>query len=119
MQSTLEIAVAVPATDTNDVHVPAIIPRILFIEDLAPIIGKSLTTIRICSSSRLYKHLIPRPFKLTGSRRLCWNEQDVALWIQSQSKFEIPPPPDPAPKLQAKPRRGRPPKSEQLARKGL
>jgi predicted DNA-binding transcriptional regulator AlpA len=81
--------------------------RILFIEDLSLLIGKSLTTIRTFATSEKYKHLIPRPFKMPGSRRLCWYEHDVLAWIASTKPVEPPPPRRP---------RGRPTKAEQLAR---
>ena len=43
---------------------PADLPRILFIEQLASLIGKTETTIRTCATNAKYAHLIPRPFKL-------------------------------------------------------
>ena len=48
--------------------------RILFIEQLSALIGKSCTTIRTFATCEKYKdrNLIPRPFKMPGSRRLCW-----------------------------------------------
>ena len=54
---------AAPASD---------LPRTLFIEQLAQLIGKTETTIRTCATNAKYAHLIPRPFKLPNSRRLCW-----------------------------------------------
>jgi predicted DNA-binding transcriptional regulator AlpA len=83
------------------------LPRILFIEQLAPLIGKTATTIRTCATNAKYAHLIPRPFKMPGSRRLCWYEADVLAWIESTRPVEPPPPRRP---------RGRPTKAEQLAR---
>lgn len=86
---------------------PADLPRILFIEQLASLIGKAETTIRTCATNAKYAHLIPRPFKLPNSRRLCWYERDVLAWIESTRPAEPPPPRRP---------RGRPTKSEQLSR---
>lgn len=86
---------------------PADLPRILFIEQLANLIGKTETTIRTCATNAKYAHLIPRPFKLPNSRRLCWYERDVLAWIESTRPAEPPPPRRP---------RGRPTKAEQLSR---
>lgn len=86
---------------------PADLPRILFIEQLASLIGKTETTIRTCATNAKYAHLIPRPFKLPNSRRLCWYERDVLEWIESTRPAEPPQPRRP---------RGRPTKAEQLAR---
>lgn len=83
------------------------LPRILFIEQLSELIGKSATTIRTCATNAKYSHLIPRPFKMPNSRRLCWYEHDVLVWIDSQR------PADPPPKKHP---RGRPTKAAQLAR---
>ena len=82
-------------------------PRILFIEQLAALIGKRVTTIRTCATNAKYQHLIPAPFKLPHSRRLCWHEADVLRWIESTRPAEPPPRKRP---------RGRPTKVEQLAR---
>lgn len=86
---------------------PMALPRIIFIEQLALIIGKTETTIRTCATNAKYAHLIPRPFKLPHSRRLCWYERDVLEWIESTRPAEPPPPRRP---------RGRPTKAEQLSR---
>lgn len=58
------------------------LPDILRIEELSALIGKAATTIRTCATNAKYAHLIPRPFKLPGSRRLCWRKEDVLAWIQ-------------------------------------
>lgn len=83
--------------------------RILFIEQLSSLIGKSCTTIRTFVSHAKYKNrnLIPRPFKMPGSRRLCWYEHEVLDWIESSRPAEPPPCRRP---------RGRPTKAEQLVR---
>lgn len=81
--------------------------RILFIEQLSTLIGKSATSIRTFATSEKYKHLIPRPFKMPHSRRLCWYEHEVLAWIEAHRPAEPPPPKRP---------RGRPTKAEQLAR---
>ncbi len=98
---------AAPAPTLPPVAASADLPRILFIEQLAPLIGKTETTIRTCATNAKYAHLIPRPFKLPHSRRLCWYERDVLAWIESTRPAEPPPPRRP---------RGRPTKAEQLAR---
>lgn len=82
------------------------LPKILFIEQLSALIGKTATTIRTCSTNQKYAHLIPRPFKMPNSRRLCWYEHEVLAWIDSHR---------PAEPLPRRPR-GRPTKTEQLAR---
>lgn len=83
------------------------LPKILFIEQLSALIGKTATTIRTCSTNQKYAHLIPRPFKMPNSRRLCWYEHEVLAWIDSHRPVEPPPLRRP---------RGRPTKTEQLAR---
>lgn len=86
---------------------PGDLPRILFVEQVSVQIGKTATTIRTCATNKKYAHLIPRPFKLPNSRRLCWYERDVLAWIESNRPVEPPP---------ARRPRGRPTKAEQLAR---
>ncbi|AMV08683.1 helix-turn-helix transcriptional regulator [Xanthomonas citri] len=81
--------------------------RILFIEDLSKLIGKTPTSIRTFATNKKYKHLIPRPFKLPHSRRLCWYEHEVLEWIDSTQPAS-PPPPRRSP--------GRPTKREQIER---
>lgn len=82
-------------------------PKVLFIEEVSLLIGKSATTIRTCATNLKYAHLIPSPWKMPNSRRLCWYEHEVRAWIESCRPAEPPPP---------KRRRGRPTKAEQLAR---
>lgn len=57
-------------------------PRVIFIEKLAELIGKTPATIRTFVSKAQYRHLIPTPFKMPHSRRLCWYEHDVLAWIE-------------------------------------
>jgi predicted DNA-binding transcriptional regulator AlpA len=85
----------------------AALPRVVFIEQVAEMIGKTATTIRTCATNAKYAHLIPRPWKMPSSRRLCWYEHEVLAWIESSRPAEPPPPKRP---------RGRPTKLEQLAR---
>ena len=92
---------------TSPVAVTGDLPKLLFIEQLSALIGKTETTIRTCATNAKYAHLIPRPFKLPNSRRLCWYERDVLEWIESTRPAEPPPPRRP---------RGRPTKAEQLSR---
>ncbi len=83
------------------------LPKILFVEQLSALLGKTTNTIRTCATNRKYAHLIPRPFKLPNSRRLCWYQHEVLQWIESHRPAEPPP---------TKRQRGRPTKVEQLAR---
>lgn len=87
---------------------PEFVPpvRILFVEQLSVLLGKTATTIRTFATNAKYHHLIPRPFKMPHSRRLCWYEHEVLAWIES-TKPAAPPP-------QRRPR-GRPTKAEQTA----
>lgn len=81
------------------------VPRVLFIEQLSEIIGKTPTTIRTCATNEKYKHLIPRPFKFPNSRRLAWYEEEVMAWLAGAQVV--------APS--SKPRRGPPTKAERVA----
>jgi predicted DNA-binding transcriptional regulator AlpA len=81
------------------------LPRILFVEQLSALIGKTPTTIRTCATNAKYQHLIPQPFKMPHSRRLCWYEHEVLEWIDSHR-----PAPEPIRR-----QRGRPTKVAQLA----
>lgn len=82
-------------------------PQRIHIDRTSALIGKTETTIRTCATNKKYQHLIPRPFKMPNSRRLCWFEHEVLAWMQSNRPAEPPPPKRP---------RGRPTKVEQLAR---
>lgn len=86
---------------------PPPVRRIVFIEELSVLIGKTATTIRTCATNAKYAHLIPRPFKLPSSRRLAWYEDDVLRWREGA----IPVGPT------VKPRRGRPTRQQQLAKR--
>lgn len=76
--------------------------KVIFIEDVSSLIGKSTNTIRTCHTNEHLKHLIPRPFKMPHSRRLCWYRDDVEAWIKSGGDV-----------LQQR-RRGRPTKRESI-----
>jgi predicted DNA-binding transcriptional regulator AlpA len=82
------------------------LPRVLFIEQLSALIGKTATTIRTCATNAKYQHLIPRPFKMPHSRRLCWYEHDVRAWIDANHEPSH---------LPTRRPRGRPTKAQQLA----
>lgn len=84
------------------------LPEILQIEQLSALIGKTATTIRTCATNAKYAHLIPRPFKFPGSRRLCWHKEDVLEWIQRAKPVQ---PPEPVQLV----RRGPPTKRERTA----
>jgi len=82
-------------------------PRLVLIEQVSAMIGKTPNTIRTCATNKKYQHLIPPPFKLPSSRRLCWFEHEVLAWIHANRPAEPPPARRPP---------GRPTKIEQLAR---
>lgn len=84
------------------------LPAVLKIEDLSALIGKTPTTIRTCATNARYAHLIPRPFKLPSSRRLCWYREDVLAWMQEATAVQ------PA-TAKFKARRGPPTKAEVIA----
>lgn len=83
----------------------ATLPEIIFIEKLSNLIGKTATTIRTCATNEKYKHLIPRPFKMPNSRRLCWYREDVLAWLGCATIVSP----------QTKHRRGPPTKFEKIA----
>lgn len=85
---------------------PAPVRRVMFIEELSALIGKTETTIRSYATNQIYQHLIPRPFKFPHSRRLAWYAEDVTAWMAAAVPVGEP----------VKRRRGRPTKAEQLAR---
>lgn len=58
--------------------------KLIHVDDVAKLIGKASTTIRTFSTKNGCKHLIPRPFKMPNSRRLCWYEHEVIEWIESK-----------------------------------
>lgn len=57
------------------------LPEVLKIEDVSRLIGKTPTTIRWAATNEKAAHLIPRPFKLPHSRRLCWHRDEVLAWM--------------------------------------
>ena len=86
---------------------PSLLPRLLFSEDISRFTGLSVTTIRhYTGNAEKFGHLLPTWFKLPGARRLAWLESDVLAWIHA-GQVATP---------QPKRRRGRPTKSEQVAR---
>ncbi len=64
------------------------LPEVLKIEDVAALIGKAPTTIRTCATNKKYAHLIPRPFKLPSSRRLCWYRDEVLAWMAKATPIQ-------------------------------
>ena len=87
----------------------SVLPRLLFIDDLARITGLNLSTIRYYTgNAATCSHLLPKWFKLPGSRRLVWMESDVLDFIRNAH----------AQKSSPTPRRGRPTKAEQMRRSG-
>lgn len=84
------------------------LPEVLKIEDLSRLIGKAATTIRTCATNKKYAHLIPRPHKLPGSRRLCWSKEDVLAWMEQATTVQ-------PSRSERQARRGPPTKSERMA----
>lgn len=78
--------------------------EVIFVEELSLLIGKTASTIRTCATNQKYQHLIPRPSKFPGSRRLYWRRADVIARAATGTVVK------PAPK------RGRPTKQESLRR---
>jgi hypothetical protein len=62
----------------------ALVPTLLFSEDIARIAGLNVTTIRFYTgNAERYGHLLPPWFKLPGTRRLAWLSDDVTKWIMA------------------------------------
>lgn len=83
------------------------LPDVLKIEELSELIGKTATTIRTCATNAQYAHLIPRPFKLPNSRRLCWYREEVLAWMEMATTVQ--------PVNKSPTRRGSPTKAERIA----
>lgn len=49
-------------------------------EDLAPILGRSVATIK--ADSRRKPESLPPRLRIPGSRKLLWLEEDVQAWIR-------------------------------------
>ncbi len=64
--------------------------RVLYIEDLAQRLKMTVKTIRTYTGNSKYAHRIPKPFKLPGSRRLCWLEADIEAWIAAGYAAPLP-----------------------------
>ena len=94
--------------DRNSDSSASAIPKLLFSEDISLLTNRSISTIRhYTGNAKDFGHLLPKWFKLPGSRRLAWLESDVMAWIIAGQ----------TPVVKAKRRRGRPTKAEQLARR--
>ena len=67
-------------------------PPLVFVEELAQLIGKTDTTIRTYSADPRRRDRIPPPIRLPNSRRLCWLREEVYKWIYQRidggKKFE-------------------------------
>lgn len=79
----------------------------LTVPDMARLLGLTETTVRTYATARQYLHLIPRPFKRPGGRRLLWDAREVRAWLVAGKPPSVEKPRKP---------RGRPTKAEQLAR---
>lgn len=64
------------------------LPEVLKIEDVSRLIGKAETTIRWAATNKKAEHLIPRPFKFPGSRRLCWYRDEVLQWMAQATRTQ-------------------------------
>lgn len=82
----------------------------LTVPDMARLLGLTETTIRTYATARQYIHLLPRPFKRPGGRRLLWDADEVRAWLAAGR-----PPSIEKPRKQ----RGRPSKTQQVARARL
>ena len=58
--------------------------RMLRAEDLAPLLGRAVTTIK--TDVRRRPETLPPRFKIPGSNRVMWLEADVLAWIEAQRK---------------------------------
>src|SRR5690348_16301627 len=56
-------------------------PPLIFIEEMAALIGKSITTIRTYAADKRRRHRIPPLHKIQNSRRLAWRRDVVYTWI--------------------------------------
>lgn len=103
MSQISSIIKAIEANRTNSAPPP--LPRLLFSEDIAQIMGLSVTTIRhYTGNPEKFGHLLPQWFKLPGARRLAWLPETIDAWIKAGTEA-IPKPTR---------RRGRPTKAEQV-----
>lgn len=58
--------------------------RMLRAEDLAPLLGRAVSTIK--TDVRRRPETLPPRFKIPGSNRVMWLEADVLAWIEAQRK---------------------------------
>ena len=58
--------------------------RMLRAEDLAPLLGRAVSTIK--TDVRRRPQTLPPRFKIPGSNRVMWLEADVLAWIEAQRK---------------------------------
>lgn len=79
----------------------------LTVPDMSRLLGLSETTIRTYATARQYIHLLPRPFKRPGGRRLLWDADEVRAWLAAGRPPSVEKPRKP---------RGRPTNAERLAR---
>jgi predicted DNA-binding transcriptional regulator AlpA len=82
--------------------------RSLTVEQLALLIGLSVTSIRTYVTCKRYQHLVPRGFKRPGGRRWLWWADEVEDWMQHGRPATTPRTPRP---------RGRPTRRQQLERR--
>lgn len=84
---------------------PAVFPSLLNSEDVARVLRLSLTTVRFYTGNTKHAEKLPPWFKLPGSNRLVWREEDVLKFIENSVR------PD---RLPVARRVGRPTKLEQI-----
>lgn len=58
--------------------------KLLGAEDLAPILRRAVSTIRV--DARRRPQTLPPRFRIPGSSKLLWLEADVLEWIEEQRK---------------------------------
>jgi hypothetical protein len=85
---------------------------LLTVDQLAACLRKSVSSIR--SDATRNPQSLPPVCRLPGTKRLLWRVEDVESWLGEHVKFDVA---GAGAKLTpAAPRRGRPTKSEQIAR---
>lgn len=93
------------ALDPASQHSKSKLPRLIFSEELADLLGLTVTTIRFYTGNAEYHHLLPQFFKI--NRRLAWTEKSVLDFLEEQKEKSA---------VNPQKKRGRPSKVE-LARR--
>jgi len=61
--------------------------KLLKIKDLAEILGRSPTTVRVDVSRR--PETLPPRIVMPGSNRVVWDEEDVKTWLANQKRSNV------------------------------